>query len=540
MEAIAIIGCIAAVVSAYRDGGAIVDKIKQRRLAKQAPPPTRLLEVSLARGPEAVEQAKEDGIERFGTRYAEGDSLAVTSLKDILIDLQGSLIKHLRQAQEDDDMTDFTVLVDASDMGRIRTVTVLNELYKRIAEGNTIGQAPFGDMGAFTNPHMAGQYGHMLSNVSPQGAMNPPSPPGGVGRVEQPIVAHAETSREQEGLRTSPKPGLFDRFRRKSSTEESTSAQSSRRSSRILPKRDTNPPSNRDDKTLPLSPVASPRSVIGEDNPWATEGSKRIPIPHEPPPNTSLSRASTLVPSIKEIKERTLTANSAWSATTASSAWSTSTSKVRTISPYELHGGFCKGAYKLQVPEKDAMKLQQHSGAQTVEDYFWACCSSKCAFEGPARVANTKWVFDDTIRESHGVRYRWSFLAKSHIALSKAQNGRYDYGCLFCIYDKYESPVFHGIEELMEHVGLHRGTPIAVATLQKTKCINGRLAGHNQRFDVNLKPLEAVPLPVPADKDACYPSPPGMMSAAASDRGSWTTDGDETLASVDAWRDDTI
>ncbi|KAI4178221.1 MAG: hypothetical protein LQ348_005659 [Seirophora lacunosa] len=527
----------AAVVSAYRDGGVIVDKIKQRRLARQAPPPTRLLEVSLARGPEAVEQAKEDGIERFGTRYAQGDSLAVTSLKDILIDLQGSLIKHLRQAQEDDDMTDFTVLVDASDMGRIRTVTVLNELYKRIAEGNTVGQAPFGDMGAFTNPHMAGQYGHMLSNVSPQGAMNPPSPPAGVGRVEQPIVAHAETAREQEGPRTSPKPGLLDRFRRKSSTEESTSAQSSRRSSRILPRRDANPPSNRDDKTLPLSPMASPRSVIDEDNPWATEGSKHIPVPHEPPPNTSLSRASTLVPSIKESKERTLTANSAWSATTASSAWSTSTSKVRTISPYELHGGFCKGAYKLQVHEKDAMKLQQHSGAQTVEDYFWACSSSKCAFEGPARVAGTKWVFDDTIRESHGVRYRWLFLAKSHIALSKAQKGRYDYGCLFCIYDKYESPVFHGIEELMEHVGLHRGTPIAVATLQKTKCINGRLAGYHERFDVNFKPLEAMPRSVPADEDAYSPSQPGMMSAAASDRGSWTTDGDETLASVDAWRD---
>ncbi|KAL9010640.1 MAG: hypothetical protein Q9173_004450 [Seirophora scorigena] len=524
-------------VSAYRDGGAIVDKIKQRRLARQAPPPTRLLEVSLARGPEAVEQAKEDGIERFGNRYAEGDSLAVASLKDILIDLQGSLIKHLRQAQEDDDMTDFTVLVDASDMGRIRTVTVLNELYKRIAEGNTIGQAPFGDMGAFTNPHMAGQYGHMLSNVSPQGAINPPSQPSGDGRVDQPNVAHAETSREQEGPRTSPRPGLFDRFRRKSSTEESTPAQSSRRSSRILPRRDPNPPSNRDDKTLPLSPMASPRAVIDEDNPWATEGSKQTPIPHEPPPNTSLSRASTLVASIKDVKERTLTANSAWSATAASSAWSTSTSKVRTISPYEIYGGFCKGAHKLQVHEKDAMKLQQHSGAQTVEDHYWACCSSKCAFEGPARVAKTKWVFDDTIRESHGVRYRWSFLAKAHIALSKAQKGRYDYGCLFCIYDKYQSPVFHGIEELMEHVGLHQGTPIAVATLQKTECINGRLAGHDERFDVNLKPLEAMPRPVPAEEDANHSSQPGMMSAAASNRGSWMTDGDETLASVDAWRD---
>ncbi|KAL8653275.1 MAG: hypothetical protein Q9210_002202, partial [Variospora velana] len=365
------------VVSAYRDGGAIVDRIKQKRLAKQAPPPTRLLEASLARGSTAVEEAKENGIERFGDRYAAGDSLAVNSLKDIVIDLQGSLIRHLRQAQEDDDMTDFTILVDASDIGRIRAVTVLNELYMRIAMGNTIAQAPFGDMGSFTNPRMASQYGHTLSNVSPQAAIGPPSQPSGDNHVEQPNLAHAETAGKQVGPQTSPRHGFLDRFRRKSSTEESSSPPSSRRSSHIRPRRDSSPSGRHDDKALPLTPMVLPRATIEEDNPWVTEGSEQIPIPQGPPPNKSISRATTLVPSIRR---RTSTASSAWSATTASSAWSTSTSKARTISPFEVHKGFCKGAHKLQENEKDALKLQNRSDAKRVEDYYWACCSSKCAF----------------------------------------------------------------------------------------------------------------------------------------------------------------
>ncbi|KAL9019162.1 MAG: hypothetical protein Q9185_003543 [Variospora sp. 1 TL-2023] len=515
---------VAAVVSAYRDGGAIVDRIKQKRLAKQAPPPTRLLEASLARGPAAVEEAKENGIERFGDRYAAGDSLAVNSLKDIVIDLQGSVIKHLRQAHEDDDMTDFTILVDASDIGRIRAVTVLNELYMRIAMGDTIAQAPFGDMGSFMNPRMAAQFGHTLTTVRPQAAIGPPSQPSGDNRVEQPNLAHAETAGKQVGPPTSPRHAFFDRFRRKSSTEESSSSpSSSRRSSRIQPRRDSSPSGRHDDKALPLTPMILPQATIDEDNPWVTEGSEPIPIPQEPPPNKSISRATTLVPSIRR---RT---------STASSAWSTSTSKARTISPFEVHKGFCKGAHRLQENETDALRLQNRSDAQRVEDYYWACCSSKCAFEGPARVDGRKWAFDDTIRESHGVRYRWPFLAKAHIAQSKVQNGRYDYGCVFCIHDGYECPVFHGIQELMEHVRLHRETRISVLMLQKTKCINGRIAGHDEQFDINLKPVEGKPDSVSAS-DTTHSSQSGTINAAASDGGSWSAR-DETMADVDAWRD---
>ncbi|KAL8691734.1 MAG: hypothetical protein Q9218_003105 [Villophora microphyllina] len=538
MEAIAIIGCIAAVVSAYRDGGAIVNRIKQKRLAKQAPPPTRLLEESLARGPRAVEEAKENGIERFGSRYAAGDKIALDSLKDILIDLQGSLIKHLLQAQEDDNMTDFGTLVDASDIGRIKTVTVLNELYMRVAVGTTIAQTPFGDAGTFAGTLGAGHTGQVAPLGLPNNTTNSTSYPphsgmdtagnhyGPTPQIQETLLATSPG--QQSGVQTSPKPGFFDRFRRKSSSEENSTKKdkmrsSSVRSGAIRPKEGATGRIDRQQSSFSSPPMTSPQASIDEDNPWVAESSGKVVAARDRTPDNSLSRATTMVPSLRQ-RPSTVSSTS-------------STSHERMLSPYELHGGFCKGAYKLQVHEKEAMKLRNQSTAKTGESYYWACCSSKCAFEGPALRDGKDWAYDNTVRESHGVRYRWSFLAKAHIALSKVKNGKYDYGCVFCVYDGLECPVFHGINQLLEHVGGHRGKSIAETMLQRIKCVNDRLAGPEEDFDVNLLPLKAQQ-DVVTDKAFNQLSQPEVLSSAASDQVSWTTD-DGAMADVDPWRDAT-
>ena len=74
LEAFAVVGAVAAVVSAYRDGSRIVAEIKEKRARRKAPPPSRLLEESLSRGPPALEEAKNNGVERFGQAFAIGDS----------------------------------------------------------------------------------------------------------------------------------------------------------------------------------------------------------------------------------------------------------------------------------------------------------------------------------------------------------------------------------------------------------------------------------------------------------------------------------
>ena len=74
LEVFAVVGAVAAVVSAYKDGGRIVADIKAKRARRKAPPPTIYLEQSLSRGPPALEEAKSNGIERFGPSFAIGDS----------------------------------------------------------------------------------------------------------------------------------------------------------------------------------------------------------------------------------------------------------------------------------------------------------------------------------------------------------------------------------------------------------------------------------------------------------------------------------
>ncbi|KAL8869377.1 MAG: hypothetical protein Q9174_004315 [Haloplaca sp. 1 TL-2023] len=502
MEAIAIIGCIAAVVSAYKDGGILVDKIKQRRLAKQAPPPTRLLEESLARGPQAVEEAKTNGIDRFGNRYAAGDKIALDSLKDILIDLQGSLIKHLMRAQEDDNMADFTTLVDASDIGRIKTVTVLNDLYMRVAVESTIARDSFGDIRTFTGLPVSCQ-NHPALTQFPSDAPLPPTPKvvdSNMGLQSIPMSSNPERQQDysasppdqKSGRRTTPKSGFFDRFRRKSSTEDKYSRKSSSLSSAsqsgadITPTTPTTPPGSQQPKTSSPS-MTSPQAAIDEENPWMTENGAHDAMTRQPQWDPSMSRAPTLVPG-SIIRPRSSTMGS-----------SSLISRERALSSSALPGGFCKGAYKLQEHAKGAMELRNKSWsllaasdqAQTIgQGYYWACSSSKCAFEGPAQHNETEWTYDDTVRESHGVRYRWSFLAKAHVMMTKAKNGKYDYGCVFCVYDGIECPALHGIKEFLAHVRTHRGKPVPEIVSQRIACIHDRVAGLDEAFDVNLRPLE--------------------------------------------------
>ena len=78
MEVVAVLACVATVVSAYKDGGKIVKQIKAKRAAKKALAPTQTLESSLERGLVAVEQAKDNGIERYGSKFATGDRGSMT------------------------------------------------------------------------------------------------------------------------------------------------------------------------------------------------------------------------------------------------------------------------------------------------------------------------------------------------------------------------------------------------------------------------------------------------------------------------------
>ena len=73
-EALTVISVVAGVISAYRDGSAILEKIKERRRARNKLPPSERLENSLADAQQDIEKAKREGVTRFGDQFRSGDS----------------------------------------------------------------------------------------------------------------------------------------------------------------------------------------------------------------------------------------------------------------------------------------------------------------------------------------------------------------------------------------------------------------------------------------------------------------------------------
>ena len=80
LELLAVVGCVAAVVSAYNDGSELVRKVRDRRRARRAiqyatspDASTQNLELSLASGQDIVRQEYDRRYRRLGDPFATGD-----------------------------------------------------------------------------------------------------------------------------------------------------------------------------------------------------------------------------------------------------------------------------------------------------------------------------------------------------------------------------------------------------------------------------------------------------------------------------------
>ncbi|KAL6717527.1 hypothetical protein ACLMJK_005442 [Lecanora helva] len=601
MEVVAIIGCVAAVVSAYKDGERIVKRIKERRAAKKALAPTGALESSLAKGPLAVEKARDEGLEEYGRTYARGDSIAIEALRDIENRLLRAVVKHLGAAQEDDSVMDFAVLVKASDLGRIQSVTVLMELYMRMAEAAPVQRT-------LPSPTRAETIDSTVSSKSPWNTQKE--------RVEEVLDTSLYEAQTNHGWTTSPretssqvhsdisepsehrgKSKYFLPWRSKrdvahgrkaseplSAIESSNSSEgtsgpnpgnsncdilSGEKDMVVVPVQEPsmcfNGTSSPDRKRSlndhrPESSAHNglmPEVMMSEGNPWESEISMSRPSfnsseylttgqtmarPLRPPPKpiqvdkgpidshvidletksylsspctprfTRAEAQSQAEPTTEESKALHRKSynmpwgrffpegNSLTKAVTTSEAMpeaSRITSRTQSlaersgsVTSANSYGGFCKGAYKLQVGlVKESVKLNNQSTSMTGESRYWACASSKCAFEGPALRQGKSWMFDNKLRRSHALQYRWTLLAKSHVSLSKVKKREHSYKCIFCEIQGKMSEVYPSEACFIEHVMVHRGQDPTELATNKLCCIAGREAGKEESFDVNFIPL---------------------------------------------------
>lgn len=483
--------------------------------------------------------------------------MATDALRSVLISLQGTLLRHLWSAQEDDSVTDFNILVDASDFGRIQSVTVLNELYMRMAQAAPLHKMHLSGGGPTADPGSIWEYEDPTSATPSPRVLgkSPPVPtlPDRNLPLEDPI------SKKDPADSTRRKWRMFPSRTRKLDSEI---ASESLTSGNIHESDLTDVPLGSrfrgnvlttdlaDDAIAGLPWKESSEMTIAEENPWLEEPSTSngsvqkatYPIAymqrrqsteatlveeprrpsHEPKPMRRIAPykphrewRTEALPSATPSEESKGTQKFPFMPRRRNTLDVPETHKlIPTISPVlsrpqtnqsaligsrNPYGGYCKGGYKMQVGlDKESVKLRSQSVSMTGESNYWACASSKCAFEGPACKNGKKWTFDDTVRVSHAVQYRWTLLAKCHVSVSRVKNGQYDYQCVFCGVQPSSDNVYRGEQAFIEHISQqHRGQQQpdpSTSISDKICCIYGRVALEEESFDVNLTPVEDSPL----------------------------------------------
>jgi hypothetical protein len=159
------------------------------------------------------------------------------------------------------------------------------------------------------------------------------------------------------------------------------------------------------------------------------------------------------------------------------------------------YAGFCKGAWKLNSGLGGFKVHSEPIGYFTLITK-WRCY--RCHFAMPLapgsqrhdhRIDGNVYTHPPT-----GVRYRWAFLAKSHVACKQPAalappTARGPFGCIFCCAEKNTAaPVFEELDAFMAHLGLHHRWMNAAALLERTRCVVGRVASEREEFDINIPP----------------------------------------------------
>ena len=453
--------------------------------------------------PEEIEKEKKRGIDRFGRAFEQGDYTAVIALQQINIQLQNTLLEGLRNAAYDDEVTDFAFMVDAADLGRDRTIGALLELKQRLLQTGPIAELPTSSpQVSQTSARGYGQPSVQTQEPVSLPLQELPTPPiptqrdrtwtreysssSDVGREEDTNTGADDSHSHTRRSRHSSLLGVF-KHRRTNSGSNGHLESDSRRSSASpisLSFRESKQSDFRNDPSTSRSiDVENPNFAYqdGADKTWGswhTQQTSRhtLSVPsHDSPQNSSsatyMMRTSSSTPSTGQ--------QSAGSAATPNP------------NPENDYLGFCKGAVGVQNGDRKAMRKRKEfneaSSGHTV--HFLACSNSKCAFSGHMNL-DLIWTKVWNMKESRGIKFRWGFLAKSHVAQSKVKDHQFMYQCLFCVFLGHEAPVIHGTELYLDHCCQeHRGRVLGNVVLYKSGCVNDRVCDDSEEFDINLFPL---------------------------------------------------
>ncbi|KAJ5910604.1 hypothetical protein N7504_005247 [Penicillium tannophilum] len=569
-EVIAVVACVAAIVSAYRDGSELYRSIKKKwdRRHPREEASSNDLEHSLDRGQNEILAHWNDHVSRLGRRYEEGDNLSREQMKDIVITLQGMLLTHLSRAVDQRVSLDVMAVLSASDYGRSCTISVLHELYQRIAQSapvpwpvgvgtvyatvdptSTIGYyiqlleqgrslsrtKGSSSLGGFvvTPPtafpgQLSGSPTEMLGLYKPDERYSPPQrerKSSGLGTAISSLWSHR--SKRGSGSRASNASSVASTADLEYLARSAVPVPRCSNSKMILtePATDANPRPQQPSKTKEPRRRSEKEEITRRmtrklmRNPWTNDGrsecatdsdsdmSDETISPTEEVPKTA-SREDTHL-AVSEITNQPSPTPGQPAAPSVMSD-ETTHSTALTVLPSSLPGGqywppskengysgFCKGAWKLSSG-LGGFKIYSEPIGYYLLMSKWRCY--RCYFGMPLAPGSKRHDvrFDQEIylHEATGIRYRWSFLAKSHLAYTKPGvsapthvNGTF--GCIFCCAElDVVAPTLNSLDEFMAHLGeQHRSVDLAL--LERTRCVVGRDASVEEAFDINIPPGRA-------------------------------------------------
>ncbi|KAJ5119353.1 hypothetical protein N7448_010022 [Penicillium atrosanguineum] len=472
-EVIAVVACVAAVVSAYHDGGQLFRTIKEKWHNRRHSNETSAtdLEWSLVRGHEDILTHWNIRAAHLGRRYEEGDAIAREQMKDIVITLQSALLTHLRYAEGHEARLDMLKLLAASDRGRASTISVLHDLYQRQAQTAAVPWPIALAVGPpVVDPSSSLAYymglierlsssqvadtrdwsrGGRASGGTSLPGMITGSPPESHGFVRQ-AESVSLLSRERRSSTFGSIGSWWKDIRRRSSADATSVAEveSIPRPAfyypAIPPTASTEPEIREDESEAIEEPpkVKKQRKKVEQDeitrelttNMWnhdtksetdsetefesAEEGD--IPPLQSPPqigdhpiaPTPTSVPGPAPAPSVASSTTRVSNQDRASAPSIASSDTTSSNPSIKD----NKYSGFCKGAWKLS---SGMGGLKVHSEPVGYFTLITKLRCYKCFFAMPlAKESSRNDHRPDThayVHKATGIRYRWFFLAKSHV-----------------------------------------------------------------------------------------------------------------------------
>ena len=433
---------IAAVISAWQSACKIIHTIKAKRKAKKAPPMLTELERSVNEAPDEIEAEKQRGVSRFGRAFEEGDYIAVVAIQHATISLQSDLLEKLHLAAMDDAVTDFTELADTSHLARNALKSALFEFYRRKKEG--------------TN----------LPSVMEMLRLN-----GGISVTGPRLDVTKESAVKVIELNCAPMPDNHTHVRSKQSHSRKWPLVSLRRNSKT--------------QSLGENQNIAPERSNAQANRILTE--QKVGISQALLSVRAPQIAYELEEDSQQVWGNVHTTSTADGVAIIPSNGRSRAANFRMPTSQNSYLGFCKAAWKLQNGDHKALRvtnLAQNSHTQRIpQDLLCSSCSYRCPM--------TLDVFWKKVRTlaPRGISYRWSFMAKSHVPHKQRGSPDYSYMCLFCAFLGLEMSLFK-LGTLFDHISSeHRGTDLSEVVLNRTNCVNDRICGDDEEYEINLWPL---------------------------------------------------